>query len=161
MPAGEKSGNPRVKRHRANRIAAAMRRQGATRKQANKIATAAMDREYASAKGKRRAAAVDMDAHDSRSGQRKTNLTTKRGASVSGASKPSRAGRSDLGKRNVRATGTSGRAASGRKPRATNRALLEAAGARRVGTGTRPPRPRTARQRRTRVESKAPPTGRT
>lgn len=133
-----------MKHHRADRIAAAMRRQGATRKQANKIATAAVDREYASAKGKRRAAAVDMDAHDSRSGQRKTNLTTKRGAAVSGASKPSNAGHSDPGKRNARASGTSGRAASGRKPRAASAALLGAAGAKRAGAGTRPPRPRTA-----------------
>ena len=105
MPAGEKSGNPRTKHHRATRIAAAMRRRGATRAQANKMATAAMDREYASSKGKRRAAAVDMDAHDSRSGQRKTNLTTKRGAAVSGASKPSAARKATSGKRGVRATG--------------------------------------------------------
>ena len=144
MPAGEKSGNPRVKPHRANRVAAAMRRQGATRAQAQKIAHGAMDREYAASKGKRRAAAVDMDAHDSRTGQRKTNLTAKRGAAVSGASKPASARRTDMGKRNVRASGTSGRAASGRKPRAASAAMLGRAGAKRAGAGTRPPRPRTA-----------------
>ena len=85
-----------------------------------------------------------MDAHDSRSGQRKTNLTTKRGASVSGASKPAAAGRADDGKRSVRATGKSGRATAGRKPRAANAALLGTAGARRAGPGTRPPKPRSA-----------------
>jgi hypothetical protein len=144
MPAGEKSGNPRMKQHRATRIAAAMRQQGATRAGANKTASAAMDREYASSKGKRRAASVDMDAHDSRSGQRKTNLTTKRGAAVSGASKPSSAKRAASGKRGVRATGKTGAASAGRKPRAASAALTGTAGAKRAGTGTRPPRPRTA-----------------
>ena len=110
-----------------------------------KIAHGAMDREYASSKGKRRGAAVDMDAHDSRTGQRKTNLTAKRGAAVSGAAKPSSARRAAMGKRNVRASGTSGRAASGRKPRAPSATLLATAGAKRAGVGTRPPRPRTAR----------------
>jgi hypothetical protein len=143
MPAGEKSGNPRVKHHRAERIAAGMRGQGVPRKQANTMAHAAMDREYASSKGKRRAAAVDMDAHDSRTGQRKTNLTTKRGVAVSGASKPSSAKRTTSGKRNVRATGTTAGTASGRKPRAANAALLGSAGAKRAGAGTRPPKPRT------------------
>lgn len=144
MPAGEKSGNPRMKNHRATRIAAAMRRQGATRGTANAMAQAAMDREYASSKGKRRAASVDMDAHDSRSGQRKTNLTTRRGAAVSGASKPSSARKATSGKRGVRATGKTGAAATGRKPRAAGAALMGTAGAKRAGAGTRPPRPRTA-----------------
>jgi hypothetical protein len=150
MADGGKSGNPRVKHHRANRIAEGMRRQGATRAAAHKTATAAMDREYAAARpGKRSAARVDMDAHDSRSGQRKTNLTTKRGTAVSGASKPASAGRADGGKRSVRATGKAGAAAAGRKPRAANAALLGTAGAKRAGPGTRPPKPRTAQGAKT------------
>src|SRR2546423_3202977 len=91
MARGEKSGNPEMKRHRAARIADRMMQDGATRMDANRIATAAMDREYAGDRGNLRGASVDVDRHDSGSGQRKTNLTTKRGASVSGASKPNAA----------------------------------------------------------------------
>lgn len=53
MPRGEKSGNPRMKRHRASRIAASMIKSGAPRTQANRIATAAMEREYAQTTGSR------------------------------------------------------------------------------------------------------------
>jgi hypothetical protein len=114
MPRGEKSGNPKVKHHRATRIAEGMMRQGATRAEANRIATAAMDREYA-----RDGVARDSDAHDSRTGQRKTNLTTKKGAAVSGASKPSAAKKPSRTKRHTKETSRAGKATSARKPRAS------------------------------------------
>jgi hypothetical protein len=79
MPRGEKSGNPKVKHHRATRIAEGMMRQGATRAEANRIATAAMDREYA-----RDGVARDSEAHDPRTGQRNTNLTTANALQISG-----------------------------------------------------------------------------
>src|SRR5687767_1014432 len=91
MAQGDKSGNPAMKRHRAARIADKMMQDGVPRAEANRIATAAMDREYAGDRGELRDVSVGVDEHDSRSGQRKTNLTTKRGAAVSGASKPSAA----------------------------------------------------------------------
>ena len=46
MARGDKSGNPKMKRHRAARIAARMMARGAPRAEANRIATAAMEREY-------------------------------------------------------------------------------------------------------------------
>lgn len=117
MPRGDKSGNPKMKRHRAARIAARMMEQGAPRAEANRIATAAMDREYAGV-GRNSDSikvAVDEEAHDSRSGQRKTNLTTKQ-PSVSGARKPNAAQRPATTKRSSGKTGQ-GKAAVARKPR--------------------------------------------
>ena len=117
MPRGDKSGNPRMKRHRAARIAARMMEQGAPRAEANRIATAAMEREYAGV-GRdpdSNKVAVDEEAHDSRSGQRKRNLTTKQ-PWVSGARKPNVAQRPATTKRRTGKTGQ-GKAAIARKPR--------------------------------------------
>ena len=63
---------------------ARMMEQGAPRAEANRIATAAMDRGYAGVgrNSDSNKVAVDEDAHDSRSGQRKTNLTTPRSLST-------------------------------------------------------------------------------
>jgi hypothetical protein len=146
MPRGEKAGNTGVKPHRARKIAQSMRRQGATRAAANQIATTAMDREYAPKKsGNPRKAkkAFDEEAHDSRSGQRKTNLTTKKGAAVSGASKPSRARKAPTTKGGVRQTGRSGKSAPARRPRAAKKPATRAS-ARQSAVGTRPPQPRKA-----------------
>jgi hypothetical protein len=132
MPRGEKATNPAVKPHRARKIAESMRRRGATRAAANEIATAAMDREYSRKRtGNARKAkqSFDEEAHDSRSGQRKTNLTTKRGAAVSGASKPGIAKKPPSSKRDTKRTGRGGAAVSARKPRSS-------------AAGKRPPRPR-------------------
>ena len=103
MPPGEKSGHRKVKPHRAARIADSMRREGVPKGAANSSANAAMQREY-DRTGKRnpRKTAVDQDEHDSRTGQRKTNLTTK-----DGANKPSsarRPGRAKQGVKRPRAT---------------------------------------------------------
>jgi hypothetical protein len=43
MSRGDKSGNPKMKRHRATRMAARLRERGAPRAEANRIATAAME----------------------------------------------------------------------------------------------------------------------
>lgn len=129
MPRGDKSGNPKMKRHRAARIAARLREQGAPRAEANRIATGAMEREYAGV-GRApdaRKAAVDEAAHDSRTGQSKTHLTTKAPA-VSGARDVSAAGRLGTSKRTTGKTGQSGRPVGGRKPRATTRARTDAEG---------------------------------
>jgi hypothetical protein len=69
MPRGDKSGNPKMKRHRAARVADRLRQQGVPRAESNRMATAAMDREYERT-GPRDAGkmAVNEDAHDSRSG---------------------------------------------------------------------------------------------
>jgi hypothetical protein len=69
-------------------------------------------------------------ARDSRTGQKKMNLTTKRGAAVSGASKPSKA-------RKAQKPGASG----GRKPRASAGATARKPGAKQSTVGRRPPRP--------------------
>jgi hypothetical protein len=141
MPRGDKSGNPKVKPHRARKIAESLRRSGATRAAANTIATAAMDREYSKKKTGNPLKAkqsYDEEAHDSRSGQKKTNLTTKRGAAVSGASKPSTARKPALAKR---AGIGSGAAAPARRPRASADPGTLAAGAKQSTTGRRPPRP--------------------
>ena len=137
MPRGEKATNTGNKRPRARKIAESMRRRGATRAAANLVANAAMDREYSSKRtGNARKAkrAVDEEAHDSRSGQRKTNLTTKNPA-VSGARKPSSAARAGTSKRLARAPGRTGKPTGGRKPRS-------------AVTGTRAPRPRHPTQQR-------------
>ena len=147
MPRGEKATNPAVKPHRARKIAESMRRRGATRAAANLTANAAMDREYSSKRtGNARKAkrAFDEEAHDSRSGQRKTNLTTKRGAAVSGASKPGIAKKPPSSKRDTKRTGRGGAAASGRRPRAAGSATTRSASARQSTAGKRPPRPRKA-----------------
>src|SRR4051794_28298191 len=110
MPRGEKAGNSGVKRHRARKIAQGMRRRGATRAAANLVAVAAMDREYSprrSGNARKAKQAFDEEAHDSRSGQRKTNLTTKDPAR-SGARKPSAANKPQSSKRGVKATGRPG-----------------------------------------------------
>jgi hypothetical protein len=119
MPRGEKATNTGVKPHRARKIAQAMRRRGATRAAANVIAHAAMDREYAKDSGNARKAkhSFDEEARDSRSGQRKTNLTT-RNAAVSGARKLSKTNKPGSSKRTVKKTGGGGRAAAARRPRA-------------------------------------------
>jgi hypothetical protein len=120
MPRGEKATNPGVKPHRARKIAQGMRRRGATRAAANTIAHAAMDREYApkdSGNARKAKHSFDEEAHDSRSGQRKTNLTTKN-AAVSGARKLSKANKPGSSKRSVKKTGGGGRAAAARRPRA-------------------------------------------
>ncbi|HYC46486.1 MAG TPA: hypothetical protein VED01_13515 [Burkholderiales bacterium] len=144
MPRGEKATNPSVKPHRARKIAEGMMRRGATRKAANEVAHAAMDREYApkrSGNPRRAKHAFDEEAHDSRTGQRKTNLTTKRGAAVSGASKPGIAKKPPSNKRDTKATGRGGAAASGRRPRAAA-SLGVRASQRQSTAGKRPPRPR-------------------
>jgi hypothetical protein len=147
MPRGEKATNPAVKPHRARKIAQSMIRRGATRAAANRIANAAMDREYSSKRtGNPRKAkqSFDEEAHDSRTGQRKTNLTTKRGAAVSGASKPGIAKKPPSSKRDTKATGRGGAAASGRRPRASADPATRHAGARQSTVGRRPPKPRKA-----------------
>ena len=117
MPRGDKSGNPKMKRHRAARIAARMMEQGAPRAEANRIATAATDREYAGVgrSPDSNEATVDEEAHDPRSGQRKTKLATQQ-PSVSGARKPNVAQRPATTKRSSGKTGQ-GTAAVARKPR--------------------------------------------
>ena len=123
MPRGEKSTNTGNKRPRARKIAESMRRRGATRAAANQTANAMMDREYSpkrSGNARKAKHSFDVEAHDSRTGQRKTNLTTKDPA-ASGARKPSSAARAGSGKR--AAGGTQGRTGkvSGqqRRPRST------------------------------------------
>jgi hypothetical protein len=150
MPRGEKATNAGVKPHRARKIAQNMMRQGATRAAANKIAVAAMDREYSSKRsGNPRKAkqSFDEEAHDSRSGQRKTNLTTKN-PSVSGARKPGAARKPDSNKRDTKATGFGGKAATGRRPRAAGSASTRHASSRQSTTGKRPPKPRAATRQR-------------
>jgi hypothetical protein len=145
MPRGEKATNTGVKRHRARKLAEGMMRQGAPRAAANEVAAAAMDREYSSKRsGNARKAkqSFDEEAHDSRSGQLKTKLTTKNPA-VSGASKPSVAANADPGKRSVRRTGRAGAAASGRRPRAASDPATRPS-AKQSTLGRRPPRPRKA-----------------
>jgi hypothetical protein len=105
-----------------------------------------MDREYAPKRaGNARKAkpAFDEEAHDSRSGQRKTNLTTKNPA-VSGARKPSSANKPGSTKRGVKATGRPGGAGAGRKPRAAADPATRRARSTQSTAGTRPPRPRKA-----------------
>jgi hypothetical protein len=147
MPRGDKATNPAVKPHRTRKIAERMMRRGATRAAANGIANAAMDREYSSNRtGNARKAkkAFDEEAHDSRSGQRKTNLTTRRGAAVSGASKPRIAKKPPSNKRDTKRTGRGGAAVSGRRPRASADSATRHAGSRQSTVGKRPPRPRKA-----------------
>jgi len=146
MPRGEKAGNPSIKRHRARKIAPGMRKQGATRAAANLAAVAAMDREYAprsSGNARKAKHAVDEEARDSRTGQRKTNLTTK-DRLRSGARKVSVANRGAAAGRSVKATGRTGAAATGRRARASGDAATRGASARQSTTGRRPPRPRKA-----------------
>jgi hypothetical protein len=146
MPRGEKAGNPGVKPHRARRIAEGMKRRGATRAAANLTAAAAMDREYAprrSGNARKAKHAFDREAHDSRSGQRKTNLTTKE-PMRSGARKVSVANRGEASKRSVKATGRSGAATTGRRARGTADPSVRGASARQSTIGRRPPRPRKA-----------------
>lgn len=146
MPRGEKAGNADVKPHRARRIAEGMMRRGATRAVGNRMANAAMDREYASKQSgnpRRAKSSFDEEAHDSRTGQSKTNLTTKRGIAES-AGKPSTARHPGPRKRDVKATGREGKAATQRRPRAGSSPATHGAGARQSATGRRPPRPRKA-----------------
>src|SRR5688572_17324414 len=103
MARAEKAGNPKVKPHRAGRIAERMMREGATRAAANRTANAAMDREY----GGRGARAKDVDgaARDSRTGRPKTGLSPKNPAK-SGARKLSSAARASSSSKNqVKKTG--------------------------------------------------------
>jgi hypothetical protein len=141
MPRGEKSGNPRMKRHRARRIAERMRRQGVPRGDAYRTATAAMEREYDRV-GPRdpEKMAVNEDAHDSLTGQRKTNLTTKRGPAVSGAGKPGVAQRSSSSKRSTKDMGGGGKASAGRKPRTSGDPATQPK-ARKSAAATRKPPP--------------------
>jgi hypothetical protein len=143
MPRGDKSGNSGVKPHRARRVAESLRKRGATRAAANQIATAAMDREYSSKRtgnARKSKQAYDEEAHDSRSGQRKTNLTTKRGAAVSGASKPSAARRPSTSKPKGKTTLGAGRGGA-RRPRAAGDPGTHAS-APQSAVGRRPPKPR-------------------
>src|SRR5947209_1562480 len=133
MARGDKSGNPANKRHRAAGIAERMMRTGATRAESNRIATAAMDREYAGDRGALRGVSVDVDEHDSRTEQRKTDRTTKKGASVSGAGKPSAARKPATTK-----------ASSGRKPRTRRNVGTTDPGANDSAKGRRQPVPRKA-----------------
>jgi hypothetical protein len=146
MPRGEKAGNTGNKPHRARKIAEGMRRSGATRAAANLTANAAMDREYApkrSGNPRRAKHSFDEEAHDSRSGQRKTNLRTKDPA-VSGARKLSSANKPRSGKRGVKDTGRTDGAATGRKPRAAGDPATRKASGKQSTVGKRPPRPRKA-----------------
>lgn len=147
MPRGDKSGNTGVKPHRARRLAEGMMRRGATRAAANQIAAGAMDREYApkaSDKAGKSKQSLDEEASDSRSGQPKTKLTTKKGRAVSGASKPAAARKPSSGKRSVKKTGRTGAAAAGRRPRAASDPATRQPKAKQSTTGTRPPKPRKA-----------------
>src|SRR5688500_18629612 len=135
MARAEKAGNPKVKAHRAGRIAERMMREGATRAAANRTAGAAMDREYGVRGGPRQDGAGG--ARDSRTGRPKTGWTTKNPAE-SGARKPSAAARATSSSKNqVKKTGGGGKAAAGRKPR-------PASG--KAAAATRPPIPRTAKK---------------
>ena len=144
MPRGEKSGNPKMKRHRAARIAGHMRARGVPRAEANRIATAAMDREYAGVgRGPEfRKSAVDEEARDSRSGQRKTNLTTKN-PSVSGVRDVASARRPGASKRMTGKTGQAGSAVGGRKPRVASTPGTRAS-SRKAAAATRQTIPRKA-----------------
>jgi hypothetical protein len=134
MPPGEKSGNPRVKSHRAAGIARRMMREGVPRASANRIATGAMEREYARrASSRAERARTDENEHDSRSGERKTNLSVKHPA-VSGARKPGTAQRASTSKRRQKATGGGDKATAARKPRGR--------GATKSASAVRPPIPR-------------------
>jgi hypothetical protein len=140
MPRGEKSGNPRMKRHRAAGIAERMRRQGAPRAESYRIANARMEREYARVGARDpEKMAVNEDTHDSRSGQRKTNLTTKRPA-ISGARQPSIAQHPASSKRSAKETGGGGKASAGRKPRVSSDPATHAS-ARKSATAIRKPPP--------------------
>jgi hypothetical protein len=120
MPRGEKSGNPRMKRHRATHIAEQMRRRGAPRGEAYRVATAMMERDYDRVGPyDPRKMAVNEDARDSRTGQRKTNLSTKQPA-VSGARQPSVAQHDSSSKRSSKKTGGGGKASAARKPRTSS-----------------------------------------
>jgi hypothetical protein len=145
MPRGEKATNTGNKRPRARKIAESMMRRGATRASANTIANAAMDREYSRVRtgnARKARSSFDEEAHDSRSGQRKTNLTTKAPA-VSGAGKPGTARRPDSSKRTVKQSGRAGGTASGRRPRPSADPATGAS-ARQSTAARRPPRPRKA-----------------
>ena len=140
------SGKPEVKPHRARRIAEGMRRRGATRAAANLTAVAAMDREYSpkrSGNARKAKHSFDEEAHDSRSGQRKTNLTTKEPRRA-GARKVSVATKGEASKRSVKATGRTGAASTGRRARAAGDPSTRGASARQSTIGRRPPRPRKA-----------------
>ena len=135
MPRGEKSGNPRMKHHRAARIAEQIRRQGAPRGEAYRIATAAMAKEYDRVGPRdRKKMAVNEGAHDSRTGQRKTNLTTQHPA-VSGARKPSVAQHASSSRRTARRTGGGGKASAGRKPRTSSHPAMHPRADLRLGSG--------------------------
>ena len=88
--------------------------------------------------GVKRKRARKQKAHDSRTGLKKTNLTTKRGAAVSGASKPGTARKAQSTKRGGTTTGASTKS---RKPRASAAATASKAGAKQSTIGRRPPRP--------------------
>jgi hypothetical protein len=83
-------------------------------------------------------------ARDSRTGNSKLNLATKRGATESGASKPSAARAASQTKRDTRKTGGSGKAAAARKPRASGTGGSRQPGTKTSATATRPVPPRTA-----------------
>ena len=106
-------------------------RQGAPRAEANRIATAAMDREYARPDSDT-ARKTDPDAHDSRTGQRKTNLTTKKGSAVSGANKPSAAKKASAAKRGAGST---------HKPRASTTPAVAQPSTKKSAAATRLPPP--------------------
>ena len=116
MPRGEKSGNRRMKRHRASRIAAGMMRKGVPRATANRMAGAAMEREYAWTTGTRaEELSSDEGGHDPRTGNQKTRLRVQRRAHA-GAAKPHAARRArpaKHGARKPRAGGT--QSAAGRR----------------------------------------------
>lgn len=139
MPRGEKSGNPRMKHHRAARIAEQIRRQGAPRGEAYRIATAAMAKEYDRVGPRdRKKMAVNEGAHDSRTGQRKTNLTTQHPA-VSGARKPSVAQHASSSRRTARRTGGGGKASAGRKPRTSSHPAMHPRARKSAGATRKPP----------------------
>ena len=97
----------------------------------------------ARATSRRKKKPAKQEAHDSRSGQKKTNLTTKEPA-VSGARKPSSAREPASTKRKVRRTGRVGAASAGRKPRAAADAATRRTSSKQSTVGRRPPRPRAA-----------------
>jgi hypothetical protein len=137
MPRGEKSGNPRMKRHRASRIAADMMRQGVPRATANRMAAAAMEREYARTAGSSaEEISTDEGAHDPRTGSRKTRLRVRRPAEA-GAARPHAARRGRAAKHGARKP-----RAGGARSAAARRAPVP-----RKAAGYRPPRGRSAANR--------------
>ena len=86
----------------------------------------------------RKAKKKSANARDSKTGQRKTQLKTKRGAAVSGASKPGKARKAASKKRGGTTVGAGG---ASRKPRAAADPATQRAGAKQSAIGKRPPRP--------------------